>query len=143
MVRQATTRNARCVKTNSGPAITTTPVPRDSRRERHARDPRGRYTVHSREGQLGVLKAVLSAPRLLLLDAPQAPGGVLLIPFEAIDEINIVERSVSLRPARESLVLAGNRPASPRRGMTAAPCPIVVVSEAAPLPELDDAVGHD
>jgi hypothetical protein len=96
--------------------IPTTLVERDSRRQRQAPDPRGRYVVRSGKGQLGVLKAVLSAPRLLLLDAPQVPGGVLLIPFEAIEQIKMDERTILLRPAREALELAGGRSAKRRDG---------------------------
>jgi hypothetical protein len=54
---------------------------------------------------------VLTAPRLLLLDAPQAPGGLLLIPFDAIEQVRVDERTILLRPAREVLV---GRPASRR-----------------------------
>jgi hypothetical protein len=74
-----------------------------------------RYAVHSREGHLGVLKAVLPAPRLLLLDAPQVPGGLLLVPLEAIEQIEMDERTILVRPAREALELGG-RFASRRDG---------------------------
>lgn len=63
-----------------------------------------------------MLKAVLPAPRLLLLDAPQVPGGVLLIPLEAIERIEIDERTILVRPAREALELATGRRASRRDG---------------------------
>jgi ABC-type proline/glycine betaine transport system ATPase subunit len=102
MARRATARDARGMKTRTDRVM--------------ARDPRGRYVVHSREGRLGVLRAVLSAPRLLLLDAPQSPDGVLLIPFEAIELINIDARTVLVRPAREALELADERSAGRRDG---------------------------
>ena len=72
--------------------------------------------MRSREGHLGVLKAVLPAPRLLLLDAPQVPGGMLLIPLEAIEQIEIDERTILVWPAREALELANERFASRRDG---------------------------
>lgn len=116
MVQRAPARNAWHVKTATGPTIPTTLVASDLHPGREAPDPRGRYAVHSRKGQLGVLKAVLSVPRLLLLDAPQGPDGVLLIPFEAIEQIRVDERTILVRPAREALQLAGERSASRRDG---------------------------
>jgi hypothetical protein len=53
---------------------------------------------------------------LLLLDAPQVPGGMLLIPLEAIEQIEIDERTILVRPAREALELANERFASRRDG---------------------------
>ena len=115
MVPAAPARDACHVKTNEQ-TLSTALVAPSSRAERRAPDPRGRFTVHSGEGQLGVLKAVLSVPRLLLLDSPQTRGGVLLIPFEAIEQIRVDERTILLRPAREVLELAVERSASRRDG---------------------------
>ena len=105
MVQAAPARNACRVRTETGHTLPTTLAAPDARPERPAPDRCGRYAVHGREGQLGVLQAVLSAQRLLLLDAPQAPGGVLLIPFEAIEQIRVDERTIRLRPARDLLEL--------------------------------------
>jgi hypothetical protein len=66
-------------------------------------------TVCSREGRLGLLKAVLWEPRLLLLESPQGPGRFLLIPFEAIEQLDRDRRTILLRPAREALDLAAAR----------------------------------
>jgi hypothetical protein len=112
MAQAAPARDAWRVKTKSAQTIPTTLVAPDPHPQRQAPDPRGRYAVQSGEGRLGVLKAVISGPRLLLLDAPQVPGGVLLIPFEAIEQIRVGERTILLRPAREALELAGERSAS-------------------------------
>lgn len=114
MVQRAPARNAWRVKTTTGQTIPTTPVAPFPHPQRQAPDPRGRYAVHSREGQLGVLKAVLSVPRLLLLDAPQVPGDVLLIPFEAIEQIKVDERTILVRPVREALQLT-SEPSAGRR----------------------------
>jgi hypothetical protein len=115
MVLAAPARDACHVKTKEE-TISAALVAPDPHAERQEPDPRGRFAVHSREGQLGVVKAVLSVPRLLLLDSPQARGGVLLIPFEAIEQIRVDERSILLRPAREALELAVERSASGRNG---------------------------
>ena len=104
------------MKTKTVHTIPTTLVAPEPHPQRHAPDPRDRFAVHSREGQLGVLKAVLSVPRLLLLDSPQTRGGVLLIPFEAIEQIRVDERTILLRPASEALELAVERSASGRSG---------------------------
>jgi len=53
---------------------------------------------------------------LLLVDAPRVRGGVLLIPFEAIEQIRVDQRTILLRPAREALELAAPRSASRRDG---------------------------
>jgi hypothetical protein len=111
MVPAAPARDACRVKTKTGHTIPAALVAPDAQPQRPAPDPRGRYAVHGSEGQLGVLQAVLTAPRLLLLDAPQAPGGLLLIPFDAIEQVRVDERTILLRPAREVLV---GRPASRR-----------------------------
>lgn len=116
MAQRAPARNAWHVKTTTGPTIPTTLVAADPHPQRHATDPRGRYAVYSGQGQLGVLKAVLSAPRLLLLDAPQVPDGVLLIPFEAIEQIKVDERTILVRSAREALQHTGGRSAGRRDG---------------------------
>lgn len=107
MVQAAPARNACRVQTKTGHTIPAALVVPDVQVQRPAPDPRGRYAVHGREGQLGVLQAVLSAPRLLLLDAPQAPGGLLLVPFEAVEQIRVDERTILLRPAREVLERPG------------------------------------
>ncbi len=116
MVERAPARNAWRVKTKTGHTIPSTLVAPDPHPQRQAPDPCGRFAVRSREGQLGVLKAVISGPRLLLLDAPQVPGGVLLFPFEAIEQIRVDERTILLRPAGEALELADGRSASRRDG---------------------------
>jgi len=114
MVQAAPARDAWHVKTKTAQTAPTALVIPEPHPQRQAPDPRGRYAVRSREGHLGVLKAVISGPRLLLLDAPQVPGGVLLIPFEAIEQIRIDKRTVLLRSACEALELASGRSASRR-----------------------------
>lgn len=52
---------------------------------------------------MGFLEAVLHEQRLLVLRAPQVRGGVLLIPFEAIERVDRARREILLRPAREAL----------------------------------------
>lgn len=64
-------------------------------------DARGRYVVYEAGRRLGVLKAVLSVPRLLLLDAPQSPGGTILVPFDAIEQIDVDERTIRLSPGHD------------------------------------------
>lgn len=63
--------------------------------------------VRSRQGHLGHLTALLFEPRLLLISAPQVPGGILLVPFEAIQQVDWERGDVLLHPARESLEHAG------------------------------------
>jgi hypothetical protein len=84
---------------------------------RQAPDPRGRFAVRDGSVEIGVLKAVLSAPRLLLLDAPQARDDMLVIPFDAIEQIRVDERTILLWPewtAREvEMAAAPHRPGAP------------------------------
>lgn len=75
-----------------------------------------RYWVYGSDGRLGFLRSVLSIPRLLMLDAPQEPDGILLIPFEAIDWIDVHERRILLLPARDALELAAQRSPTARGG---------------------------
>jgi hypothetical protein len=51
-----------------------------------------------------------------MLDAPQEPDGILLIPFEAIDWIDVHERRILLLPARDALELAAQRSPTARGG---------------------------
>src|ERR1051325_11128691 len=101
MVQTAPVRNAWRVRADTEQTTPTTLAAPGPHPRRAAPDPRGRYSVQSGGAELGVLKAVISVPRLLLVDAPQVPGGVLLIPYEAIEQIRVDERTILLRSARE------------------------------------------
>jgi hypothetical protein len=68
-----------------------------------------RPIVRSRQGRLGRLDAVLWQPRLLRLHAPQVVGEMLLVPFEAVERIDLRSREIHLRPAREALALLATR----------------------------------
>jgi hypothetical protein len=101
MAERAPSSDAWGVKTETGHTIPA-PLPApDAQPRRQAPDPWGRFAVRDGAGEIGVLKAVLSGPRLLLLDATQARDGVLLVPFDAIEEIRVDERTILLRPGRE------------------------------------------
>src|ERR1051326_1032963 len=99
MVRDARTRNAWGV--NVSPGTRSTPVealdPHRQRQALGASTPSLPFAVRSRQGRIGRLKAVLWKPCLLLVDAPRVRGGVLLIPFEAIEQIRVDQRTILLR----------------------------------------------
>lgn len=84
-----------------------------------------RPIVRSGQGRLGRLDAVLWQPRLLRLHAPQVAGEVLLVPFEAVERIDVRSREIHLRPAREALALLAERQPREDRVRTEASNPAV------------------
>jgi hypothetical protein len=106
MAECAPSRDAWGAKTETGPTISA-PLPApEAQPRRQTPDPWGRFAVRDGAGEIGVLKAVLPGPRLLLLDPPQARDGVLLVPFDAIEQIRVDERTILLRTEREAFELA-------------------------------------
>lgn len=116
MAQAVPARDACCVNTLTCHTIGGTSDAPDPHARRQTPDPRGRYVVHSAGGRIGVLKAVLSVPRLLLVDAPQVSGGDLLIPFDAIEQIRVDDRTILVRSVHEALDLAGDPPERRRDG---------------------------
>lgn len=74
-----------------------------------------RPVVRTRQGRLGRLDAVMWRQRLLRLHAPQVAGGTLLVPFEAVERVDLNAREIHLRPAREALALAAHEPSEESR----------------------------